>query len=96
MEEWEIQNCFLELEFSSPVEKLNTVFNYCLSMEFLLSSGNFIPGYFCTQLRMVLLQEERVKGVRVKGEDAASHGDKTGRGMWATNGLIAKKTIGTT
>lgn len=35
---------------SSPVEKFSAVFDYCLSMEFLFSSGNFITGYFCTQL----------------------------------------------
>lgn len=33
----------------------------------------------------------RTKGVTVKGEDAASHGDEAGRGIWATVMAIKKK-----
>lgn len=42
VEEWEVWNCFLEL--------FSAMFDYCLSMEFLFSSGIFISGYFCSEL----------------------------------------------
>lgn len=45
----------------------------------------------CDCLLEALLQEGRTKGVTVKGEDAASHGDEAGRGIWATVMAIKKK-----
>lgn len=92
VEEWEVQNCFLELSCYLLWKSL--VFDYCLSMEFLFSSGNFITGYFCIQLRLPFggsLTRREDKGCHSERGRCSFPGDEAGRGMWATVMAIQKK-----